>query len=180
MRPIVPSILLSLCAASAAAGTVAGYCERDGHRIAFGDGIAFVDARDAQGVATTTVYLTAKPLDRAALARCAGCRAAPGESTVTSPRGDVVEAQRAATAAGWMEIAYTGGELDMATIVNLMYLAPDGTLTGLDGGNGHVELSSKDGRRFAGKVVTEARGEGLDSTDMTCDVRFDLEVGWPE
>jgi hypothetical protein len=59
-----------------------------------------------------------------------------------------------------------------------MYLAPDGTLTGLDGGNGGVELSSK-GKRFTGKVLTEARGPGMDETDMTCDVSFDLAVGWP-
>lgn len=173
-------LLFPFVAAAANAATVSGSCSRDGHTITFSDGIAFLDARDDKGVETTTIYLTAKPLDRAALARCAECKAAPGESTFTSPRGDVVEAQRTATAAGWMEIAYTGGELDMTTIVNLMYLAPDGTLTGLDGGNGHVELSSKDGKRFAGKVVTEARGEGLDSTDMRCDVRFDLAVGWPK
>jgi|GEM_PF-3156244 len=176
----IPVLLASLLATTAAqAATVSGSCTRDGKTLRFNDGIAFLDARDEGGVETTTIYLTAKPLDRAALARCAECRAAPGQSTFTSPRGDVVEAQRSATAEGWMEIAHTGGELDITTIVNLMYVAPDGTLTGLDGGNGQVELSVNDGKRIAGKVVTEARGEGLDSTDMTCDVRFDLELGWP-
>ncbi len=173
-------LLVPFVAATANAASVSGSCSRDGHTISFSDGIAFLDARDAKGVETTTIYLTAKPLDRAALARCTECKAAPGENTFMSSRGDVIEAQRAATAAGWMEIAYTGGDLDMTTIVNLMYLAPDGTLTGLDGGNGHVELTAKDGKRFAGKVVTEARGAGLDSTDMTCDVSFDIAVGWPK
>lgn len=180
MRLPITLLLLSTTVATAHAATVSGSCSRDGHTIRFSDGIAFLDARDENGVETTTIYLTAKPLDRAALARCAECKAAPGVNVFTSPRGDVVEAQRSATAAGWMEIAYTGGELDMTTIVNLMYVAPDGTLTGLDGGNGHVELTSKDGKRFAGKVVTEARGDGPDSTDMTCDVHFDIAVGWPK
>ena len=130
---VLPVLLLSL-ASPARADSVKGWCERDGKRLAFTDGIAFQDARDAQGVVTTTIYLTAEPLDRGALAKCSACAAAPGESTFTSPRGDAVEAQRGATAAGWMEIAHTGGELDMATIVNLMYVATDGTLTGLDGG----------------------------------------------
>jgi hypothetical protein len=91
----------------------------------------------------------------------------------------VIEAQRAATAAGWMEIAHTGGDLDIATIVNLMYLADDGTLTGLDGGNGRVEFTTKSGTRMSGKVVTEAREASMNETDMHCDVTFDLAVGWP-
>ena len=177
MRTALASMLL-LLASPAWADAVSGYCERDGKRLEFRDGIAFADARDAEGSVTTTIYLTAKPLDRAALARCAECRAAPGESTFTSPRGDLVEAQHAAVDAGWMELAHVGGGLDMGTIVNIMYLAADGTLTGIDGGNGRIEFSARDGRRFTGKVVTEARGPGLDETDMTCDVSFDLAVGW--
>jgi hypothetical protein len=171
--------LVFLLAGYAHADSVEGYCERDGKRLEFSDGIAFEDARDEQGTVTTTIYLTAKPLDRAALAKCAECRGAPGENTFTSPRGDVVEAQHAAVDAGWMELAHVGGDLDMSTIVNLMYLAADGTLTGLDGGNGRVELSAKGKQRFTGKVLTEARGEGMDETDMSCDVSFDLAVGWP-
>jgi len=60
------------------ADSVKGFCERDGKRITFSDGIAFADARDAEGVVTTTIYLTAKPLDRKAagslrrVCRCAG------------------------------------------------------------------------------------------------------------
>lgn len=170
--------LVFLLAGFAHADSVRGWCQRDGKRLEFSDGIAFEDARDAQGTVTTTIYLTAKPLDRAVLAKCAECRGAPGENTFMSPRGDVVEAQHAAVDAGWMELAHVGGDLDMSTIVNLMYLAADGTLTGLDGGNGRVELSAK-GKRFTGKVLTEARGEGMDETDMSCDVGFDLAVGWP-
>ena len=177
MRAILVPVLF-LLAGTAHADSVSGYCERDGKRIEFTDGIAFEDARSAEGSVTTTIYLTAKRLDRAALATCTDCRSAPGESTFTSARGDFIETQHAAVDAGWMELAHVGGELDMSTIVNLMYLAADGTLTGLDGGNGRVELSSK-GKRFTGKVLTEARGPGMDETDMTCDVSFDLAVGWP-
>ena len=176
---VLPVLLLSL-ASPARADSVKGWCERDGKRLAFTDGIAFQDARDAQGVVTTTIYLTAKPLDRGALAKCSACAAAPGESTFTSPRGDAVEAQRGATAAGWMEIAHTGGELDMATIVNLMYVATDGTLTGLDGGNGHVAFTTKGAARMSGTVTTEAREAPMNDTDMSCDVTFDLAVGWPK
>ncbi|HEU4663824.1 MAG TPA: hypothetical protein VFS55_07325 [Dokdonella sp.] len=179
MRLFCATLLLAL-ASPVHADTVSGSCERDGKRLAFTDGIAFEDARDAQGVVTTTIYLTAKPLDRGALAKCRACAAAPGESTFTSPRGDAVEAQRAATAAGWMEIAHTGGELDMATIVGLMYVASDGTLTGLDGGNGHVAFTTKSATRMSGKVTTEAREAPMNETDMSCDVSFDLAVGWPK
>ena len=179
---IVSAVLLFLLALASPAGadSVKGWCERGGKRLAFTDGIAFQDARDAQGVVTTTIYLTAKPLDRGALTQCGACAAAPGESTFTSPRGDVVEAQRGATAAGWMEIAHTGGELDMATIVNLMYVAADGTLTGLDGGNGHVAFAAKGAARMTGTVTTEAREAPMNDTDMRCDVTFDLAVGWPK
>jgi hypothetical protein len=170
--------LVFLLAGVAHADSVEGWCERDGKRLTFSDGIAFEDARDEYGKLTTTIFLTAKPLDRAALAKCTECRGGPSENTFLSPRGDVVEAQHAAVDAGWMELAHIGGDLDMSTIVNLMYLAADGTLTGLDGGNGRVELSAK-GKRFTGKVVTEAREPGMDQTDMTCDVSFDLAVGWP-
>lgn len=179
MRTVLATLMFAF-ALPAYADSVSGSCERDGKRLTFTDGIAFQGARDEKGVVTTTIYLTAKPLDRAALAKCAECAAAPGESTFTSPRGDVVEAQRSATAEGWMEIAHTGGELDMATIVSLMYLAPDGTLTGLDGGNGRVELATKSAARMSGKVSTEAREAPMNETDMTCDVRFDLAVGWPK
>lgn len=179
MRFLSATLLLAL-ASPVHADSVGGSCERGGKRLVFTDGIAFQDARDAQGVVTTTIYLTAKPLDRAALATCAACAAAPGENTFTSPRGDVVEAQRGATADGWMEIAHTGGELDVATIVNLMYLAADGTLTGLDGGNGHVEFATKSAARMRGKVTTEAREAPMNETDMRCDVSFDLAVGWPK
>ena len=162
------------------AGTVAGFCERDGKRITFGDGIGFADARDSDGVVTTTLYLTAKSLDRKALAACAECAQAPGESTFTSPRGDVVEAQRAATADGWVEIAHVGGELDMTTIVNLMYVAKDGTRTGLDGGNGRVMLETNSPTRIVGTLTTEAREAPMNETDMNCDVKFDVAVGWPK
>lgn len=166
--------------APAHADSVHGYCERGGKRLDFSDGIAFEDARDESGVVTTTIYLTAKPLDRAALAKCAECAGKLGENTFTSPRGDLVEAQRSATAAGWMEIQHVGGELDMTTIVNLMYLAADGTLTGLDGGNGRVDLQPGTTTRVTGKVATTAREAPMNETDMTCDVTFDLAVGWPK
>lgn len=174
-------IMLSLLAVAcpAMADSVKGYCERDGKRLDFHDGIAFADARDAAGVLTTTFYLTVKPLDRAALARCPGCADAPGENTFMSPRGDFIEAQ-ASTRAGWLEIQHVGGELDMTTIVNLMYRSDDGVMTGLDGGNGEVKLSTNRADRIAGKVGSIARGEGYDETDMRCEVAFDLAVGWPK
>jgi hypothetical protein len=146
-------VLVALVA-PAHAESVHGHCERGGKRLDFRDGIAFGDARDASGAVTTTIYLTAQPIDRAALAKCAECAGKLGESTFSSPRGDLVEAQRTATAAGWMEIQHVGGELDMTTIVNLMYLAADGTLTGLDGGNGRVELQARTTTRMSGKVAT--------------------------
>jgi hypothetical protein len=176
------SILLVLLAVAAPvhADSVHGYCEREGKRLDFTDGIAFEDARDATGAVTTTIYLTAKPLDRAALAKCAECSGKVGENTFSSPRGDLIEAQRSATAAGWMEIQHVGGELDMTTIVNLMYVAADGTLTGLDGGNGLVELQAHDATHVTGKVATTAREAPMNETDMTCQITFDLAVGWPK
>ena len=173
-------LMLMALAAPVQADSVHGYCERDGKRLDFSDGIAFEDARDGSGAVTTTIYLTAKPLDRAALAKCAECAGKLGENTFSSPRGDLVEAQRKATAAGWMEIQHVGGELDMTTIVNLMYLAADGTLTGLDGGNGRAELQTHTTTRMTGKVATTAHEAPMNETDMTCDVTFDLAVGWPK
>jgi hypothetical protein len=171
--------ILSLLSLNVHADAVSGYCERDGKRLTFSDGIAFEDARAADGTVTTTVYLTAGPLDRAALAQCGECRGAPGENTFLSPRGDLIEAQHAAVDAGWLEFQHVGGELDMTTLVNLMYLAPDGTLTGLDGGNGRIELTARDAKRVAGQVVTEAREAPMNETDMRCAVSFDLTPGWP-
>jgi len=177
----IPALLALLALTPLAhADTVRGFCERDGKRLDFSDGIAFADARDEKGVVTTTIYLTAKPLDRAALAKCAECASALPENTFQSPRGDLIEAQRAATAKGWMEIQHVGGELDMATLVNLMYLADDGTLTGLDGGNGHIAFDTRNDKRVAGKVTTEAREAPMNTTDMRCDIAFDLTVGWPK
>jgi hypothetical protein len=179
MRTLV-SIVFLVFMASAHAGSVEGFCERDGKRITFSDGIAFADARDSEGVVTTTLYLTARPLDRKALAACADCAKAPGENTFMSPRGDIVEAQRAAIADGWVEIQHVGGDLDMTTIVNLMYLAEDGTRTGLDGGNGRVRLEINSPGRMIGTLTTEAREPPMNETDMNCDVTFDLAVGWPK
>jgi hypothetical protein len=179
MRSASLFVLMAL-AAPVHADSVHGYCERGGKRLDFSDGIAFEDARNESGAITTTIYLTAKSLDRAALAKCTECAGKLGENTFSSPRGDLIEAQRSATAAGWMEIQHIGGELDMTTIVNLMYLAADGTLTGLDGGNGSVELQAHTAARVAGKVTTTAREAPMNETDMTCDVTFDLAVGWPK
>jgi hypothetical protein len=176
------SVLLALLALmpAARADVVHGYCERGGKRLDFSDGIAFADARDASGAVTTTIYLTAKPLDRKALAKCAECAASLPENTMMSPRGDLIEAQRAATAKGWMEIQHVGGELDITTLVNLMYLADNGTLTGLDGGNGHIVFDTRTEKRVAGKVTTETREPPMNQTDMRCDITFDLGVGWPK
>ncbi|MBX3689307.1 hypothetical protein [Dokdonella sp.] len=177
MRAVLISLVF-LLAGTAHADSVKGWCERDGKRLDFSDGIAFKDARDESGVVTTTIYLTAKPLDRSALAKSAQARGELGTNTFVSPRGDLIEAQHAAVDAGWIELAHVGGDLDMATIVNIMYLAADGSLTGLDGGNGRIELTAK-GERFTGKLVTEARDAPLNETDMRCDLAFDLAVGWP-
>jgi len=176
MKTLAGAILLALSFGSLA-DSVTGHCERDGKRLDFTDGIAFADARDEAGTVTTTLYLTAKPLDRKALAACAECGGEPGENTFVSPRGDLIEAQRTATADGWMEIQHVGGELDMTTIVNVMYLAADGTLTGIDGGNGQVAFDTRTEQRVTGKVTTIAREDP--STDMSCDIAFDLAVGWP-
>ena len=176
-------VALLLCLASipiAHADSVSGFCERDGTKLTFTDGIAFADARDSDGTLTTTIYLTAKPIDRKALAACAACGAELPENTFLSPRGDLVEAQRTATAEGWVELAHVGGELDMTTIVNIMHLASDGVLTGLDGGNGRVDIDSIDDKRVVGHLTSEDRGEGYNQTDMRCDVRFELAVGWPK
>jgi hypothetical protein len=162
------------------AETVHGFCEREGKRLDFTDGIAFADARAESGALTTTIYLTANKLDRTALAKCAACADALPEITAMSPRGDLIEAQRSATAKGWMEIQHVGGELDITTIVNIMYLADNGTLTGLDGGNGQVSFGTRTDQRVAGKVATEAREAPMNQTDMHCDITFDLAVGWPK
>jgi len=173
--------LLALCLSMpmAHADSVRGFCERDGKRLDFTAGIAFADARD-ENVVTTTIYLTANKLDRTALAKCAACAGALPANTAMSPRGDLIEAQRAATAKGWMEIQHVGGELDMTTIVNLMYLADNGTLTGLDGGNGKVSFEARTDQHLSGKVATEKREAPMNTTDMHCDIAFDLAVGWPK
>ncbi|HET6602944.1 MAG TPA: hypothetical protein VFG21_01850 [Xanthomonadaceae bacterium] len=161
------------------ADSVRGFCQRDGTRLEFTDGIAFADARAADGTITTAIYVTSRPLDRAALAQCAECRAELPEDSFASPRGDLIEAQREATAKGWMEIQHVGGELDMTVIVNIMYLSDDGWMTGIDGGNGRVVFDTRSATRVAGKVVSEAREAPMNETDMLCDVAFDLAVGWP-
>jgi hypothetical protein len=176
--PVLLTLLATMPVAHADA--VRGYCERDGKRLEFSDGIAFADARDDKGAITTTIYITAKPLDRAALARCKECAAPLPENTAMSSRGDLIEAQRGATAKGWMEIQHVGGELDMTTLVNLMYLADNGTLTGLDGGNGRITFDTRTDKRVSGKVTTEKREAPMNSTDMNCDVAFDLTMGWPK
>jgi len=177
----LPTLLaLSLLMPIAHADTVRGFCERDGKRLDFTDGVAFADARDEKGTVTTTIYFTANKLDRAALAKCVDCGGALPQNTMMSPRGDLIEAQRTATAKGWMELQHVGGELDMTTIVNLMYLAENGTLTGLDGGNGHVSFGARTDEHLTGKVTTEKREAPMNETDMHCDIAFDLAVGWPK
>lgn len=173
-------LALMILTSSAYADTVQGFCERDGKRLSFSDGIAFVDARDAEGVVTTAIYLTAKPLDRKVLAACKDCATAPGENTFMSSRGDTIEKQRSATADGWIEMQHVGGELNMSSIVNLMYLAKDGVLTGLDGGNGKVTLQMNTPTRVVGKVISEAHEAPYNDTDMNCEASFDLAVGWPK
>ena len=173
-------IALVVLAGQAKADSVQGFCERDGKRITFSDGIAFIDARDAEGVVTTAIYLTAKPLDRKALAACGECAAAPGLETFSSERGNTVEKQRSATADGWVELQHVAGELNMTSIVNLMYLAPDGVLTGLDGGNGRVALLTNSATRIVGTLTSDAREAPFNDTDMTCEASFDLTVGWPK
>lgn len=179
MRIPIWFVLLALVPVAHAEG-VRGFCERDGKRLDFTDGIAFADARDASGAITTTIYFTAKPLDRVALARCAECATSLPENTFMSPRGDLIETQGEAIAKGWMEIQHIGGELDMSTIVNIMYLADDGVLTGLDGGNGRIAFDTRSDTRIAGSVTTEAREAPMNETDMNCDIAFDLPVGWPK
>ncbi|MEO7326609.1 MAG: hypothetical protein ABIW82_17445 [Dokdonella sp.] len=179
MRALI-LMVLCLAAVPALADSVQGFCERGGKRLTFSDGIAFVDARDSDGVATTAIYLTAKPLDRKALAACAACKSAPGESTFTSSRGQEIKKQRSATTDGWIELQHVAGEVDMASIVSIMYLASDGMLTGIDGGNGKVVLQTKGPARVVGKVISEAHEAPYNDTDMNCAVSFDLALGWPK
>ncbi len=178
MRFATTLALLAL-ACSAHADNVTGFCERDGKRLEFSDGIAFADARE-QGTVTTVIYLTAKPLDRAPLAECKACATEMPENTFMSPRGDLIETQKDAIAKGWVEIHHNGGELDMSTLVNIMYIADDGMHTGIDGGNGKIVLDTRTDSRVVGKLVSEAREAPYNDTDMTCDVAFDLAVGWPK
>jgi hypothetical protein len=173
------TIALLALAGAAQADSVKGFCERDGKRLEFSDGIAFADAREGDTL-TTVIYLTAKPLDRAPLAACAECATAMPENTFMSPRGDLIETQKDAIAGGWMEIHHTGGELDMSTLVNVMYIAADGTHTGIDGGNGRIAFDTRTGTHVVGKVSTEAREAPFNETDMDCDIAFDLAVGWPK
>lgn len=164
------------------ADTVQGFCERDGKRITFSDGIAFADARDSEGFLITAIYLTAKTLDRKALAACKECESAPVENTypLTSLRSKTVENQRSATADGWIEMRHVGGELNRSSVVNLMYLSSDGVLTGLDGGNGQVTLQTNTPTHVFGTLTSEAREAPFSETDMKCEASFDLAVGWPK
>ncbi|MGH8173754.1 MAG: hypothetical protein ACREPX_11445, partial [Rhodanobacteraceae bacterium] len=77
------SVLLALLVLmpAAHADSVKGFCERDGKRLDFTDGIAFQDAKDEAGTVTTTIYLTANKLDRTALAKCPDCNAPLPENT---------------------------------------------------------------------------------------------------
>lgn len=162
------------------AGSVQGFCERDGKRLEFTDGLAFADAREGD-TTFTTIYLTAKTLDRAALAACVECRGPLPEDTFNSPRGNLIERQKQAISDGWAEIAHASGEMDHSTLVNLMYFASDGMQTGIDGGNGRTELDFDDAARTVkGTLTSEAREAPFNETDMNCDVSFDLPIGWPE
>ncbi|MGB0134953.1 hypothetical protein [Dokdonella sp.] len=176
---ILTLMALLVLAMPVRADTIQGFCERDGKRIAFSDGIAFVDARDAGGAVTTKIYLTANPLDRKALAACIECAGPPGEGSHGSPRGTVVEKQHSATADGWIQMRHVGGDYEMTMIDNLMYLAKDGVLTGLDGGNGKVILQINTPTRIAGKLTSEAHEVPYNDTDMNCAATFDVTVGWP-
>ncbi len=178
MHLAIATALLAV-ASAAHADSVEGFCERDGKRLEFTDGIAFADAREGDTV-TTTFYLTARPIDRAALAACAKCASETPENTFLSPRGDLIEKQKEAIANGWMEFIHVGGELDMTSLVNIMYIADDGTHTGIDGGNGRITLDTRTDTRVVGKVSTEAREAPFNETDMNCDIEFDLAVGWPK
>lgn len=179
MTSLTSMFVVLALAAPAHADSVSGFCERDGKRLTFSDGIAFADARDADGMVTTTIFLTAKPLDLADLAKCSECSEPLTENTFGSPRGDRIKAQRSATAAGWIELAHSDGVNGMTSLGNIMYLADDGVLTGIDGGNGRVTVELRDDGRAVGKVTSEARGEGYDETDMTCAISFDVAIGWP-
>ena len=175
-------LALMILTSSAYADTVKGFCERDGKRISFSDGLAFADTRDSEGFLITAIYLTAKTLDRKALAACKECASAPVENTWprTSLRSKTIENQRSATADGWIEIRHVGGELNRSSVVNLMYLSSDGVLTGLGGGNGQVTLQTNTATRVVGTLASEAREAHLNETVTKCEASFDLAVGWPK
>ena len=71
----------------------------------------------------------------------------------------------------------------MGTIRNILYLADDGVLNGIDGTNstGALRFSSLSETHLSGTIKTvPTEPEYFDDTDMTCDVSFDLPVGWPK
>lgn len=173
---ILLSLLLAAFSFPALAGHVTGYCERGGKSVSFVDGVAFADARDESGAITTTIYLTSMPLDRKKLAECRGCGRPLGENTLASSRGDAVDAQINAADGGWLEASHVGGEIDITTVVNVAYVAPDGTHTGIMAGNERLSFEVRDeDKHIAGKVTTEAGDYG-----MICDVVFDFAMGWPK
>lgn len=181
--PLQAALLVALLLPSFAQAGVNGFCERNGKRLTFTDGIAFFDARDADGEITTTVYLTAKKLDRDALKACANCRDALPEDNFLSPRGRAINQQKSAVNEGWIELSHAGGESTMGTIINIMYLADDGVLKGINGSNstGSLTFSSLSETHLGGTIKTvPTEPEYFDDSDMTCDVSFDLPVGWPK
>lgn len=173
--------ILFLClgagaAGAAAAATVSGECQREGTTLKWVDGIAFESARDANGVVTTSIYLTTKPIDRKQLASCTDCGGELPENTFMSTRRDWIGAQFKASKGGWLSAEYVGGEMDMVNVHGVDYYAPDGVQTGIAAGNERMTLDVKDGKRIAG---TLSYAEG-DYWGATCSGRFDLEVGWPQ
>ncbi len=177
-RRLVPLVLIAF-SPLALADSVSGFCESGGKRLEFTDGIAFHDARKADGALVTAIHLTAGRLDRAALAKCRECATELPESTFMSPRSPLFQAQRAATAAGWAELQHVGGDYDWTSVVSIMYLSDKGVLTGIDTSYVVVEWSDRSDTRVSGKVITGEVHEGYEA-GANCDVRFDLAVGWPK
>ena len=171
--------IVSLLALSFAtqADTVGGHCEGEGVRLNFTDGIAFADARSEAGAISTAIYLTVEKLDRAALTACPDCGGALPATRFASSRGYTVQKQ---TQKGWMEVNHVGGEMNVTSVVDVPYLDEGGTLTGLSGAE-HLVVTfvERSDKRVTGTVKTVVDEYSDPSTDMDCDVTFDLAVGWP-
>lgn len=177
MRHTLLILSLSLLHASGvgAANAVSGECQREGTTLKWVDGIAFESARDEAGTLTTAIYFSTLPIDRTQLTKCPDCSGELPVNTFLSTREDWIEAQLREAKGGWFAASHIGGELDMVSVNDVGYMAPDGVQTGIQAGNERLKFDINDGKHMQGTLFNE---EG-DYFGATCSGTFDLEVGWP-